>query len=390
MISSAREPEEEDQPYRTIEVAGQRYGEVLSPFLARQGTAELGIWGTSLLGGVDPDAAYREYQETNRIILQYGAITLALVLLTGLMVSAWITRPIRRLTEASTAVAGGQLDTHVPDSGRDELATLARAFNSMVTEIRDESLYRSILGRSPDPESKEQLQKTLALTQDLSTGQQLRASVLSCELRGHTTQRTSSDPSKVMLAVNQVMDGLIPILEAHGGILMMISGDRVLAHFGVLPKQLPIQVSALQATHAGMEALNFLYRLNERRTAAGLNALDLGIGVASGWAIAGGVGDSDYLRYTVVGETVRAAERIMEATRNIGGSVVLISETVHENLSGGRSDFKFGRFGKASIPDEGKEFGIYEVAGRSSQLVDCSEIELDESPEWPLEEDGSE
>ena len=193
-----------------------------------------------------------------------------------------------------------------------------------------------------------------------------------------------------MLAVNQVMDGLIPIIEAHGGILMTISGEHVLAHFGVLPRQLPNQVSALQATHAGMEALDFLYRLNERRTAAGMHALDLGIGVASGRAIAGGVGDSDYLRYTVVGETVGSAERIMEATRNIGGSVVLISETVHEYLSGGRSDFKFGRFGKASILDAGKEIGIYEVVGRSSQLVDCSEIEIDESSTWPIEEDGSE
>ncbi len=54
----------------------------------------------------------------------------------GLVLSGAITRPLRRLTAAAGAVAGGDFETQVPVGSRDELGQLSRAFNDMTARLR--------------------------------------------------------------------------------------------------------------------------------------------------------------------------------------------------------------------------------------------------------------
>jgi PAS domain S-box-containing protein len=70
----------------------------------------------------------------------FAAAGAAAALLTALL--SWrtarsILQPIERVTKAAIAIGGGNLDQVVPVSGRDELATLAEAFNLMARQLRD-------------------------------------------------------------------------------------------------------------------------------------------------------------------------------------------------------------------------------------------------------------
>lgn len=56
--------------------------------------------------------------------------------LLGLLLSGAITRPLRRLTSAAGAVAGGDFSVEVPAASRDELGRLSRAFNDMTGRLR--------------------------------------------------------------------------------------------------------------------------------------------------------------------------------------------------------------------------------------------------------------
>ena len=56
-----------------------------------------------------------------------------------------ILKPVRQLTEATTRVAGGDLDAAVPVRSADEIGTLAAGFNRMAERIRE--LRRSDLGK---------------------------------------------------------------------------------------------------------------------------------------------------------------------------------------------------------------------------------------------------
>ncbi len=68
--------------------------------------------------------------------LQSTLIALALSALAGLLLSRAITRPIRRLTAATAAVAQGQFDLEVPARSKDEIGRLSRAFNEMIARLR--------------------------------------------------------------------------------------------------------------------------------------------------------------------------------------------------------------------------------------------------------------
>jgi len=381
LIETAQDPADGDQPFRTIQVAGQAYGEVLTPMLVRQGEHELGVLGISLLGEAEASTLSPEVRNRLSTVIRFGAVALVLILITGLLVAQQITKPILDLTEASTEVASGNLQTKVQEGGSDELGALARSFNVMVTGIREDTMYRQLTSQIQDPESRSDLLKTLALRDDLTEGQRVRATILYAEISGHPSDVRQTDPTLVMRTLNEVLDTVIPIVTQHGGVFQEISGDVLLGYFGVLPRSAPLQVSALQATHAGMEMLDFFRRLNELRTAQGLPALDIGIGISSGWVMAGGIGLEDRLQYTLLGNTVTTAKRIQEVTRPVGGGTLIISEDTYEYLSGTRSQFEFGRHGRAALPDDRREVGVHEVVGRSTKLVDFSSYGIDDGTE---------
>lgn len=70
---------------------------------------------------------------------------LGLATLVGMVTSRWITQPILRLSQASEAIAAGQLDQAVPQSSLNEIEVLGRSFNRMTAQLKDafKALQRS-------------------------------------------------------------------------------------------------------------------------------------------------------------------------------------------------------------------------------------------------------
>ena len=373
LVQTALDAESGEAPYRTIQIAGQTYGEVLTPFQVRNGTVQLGLMGISLLGGEDADVLYQQYRQQASNLLLFGVLAIVLVIGTGLLVSSWVTRPLVDLTEATHEAAMGNLETIVTKGTKDEFGALALTFNRMLTGIREETLYRDLLGQDPTPQAKEHLRKTLVDGGRLAEGQTVKATVLHAEISGFSTDAQEADPSRVVRSLNDALTGIIPVIYRHGGVLDTLAGGEVKAYFGVFPRGLPMQVSSLQATHAGMELVDYFNALNENRVSTGLPPLDVSVGIASGWVIAGGIGAQGSLRYTVLGNTVIAAQRIQGAAKSMHGGTVLISEETHEYLSGARSQFNIGRYGRLPSEDGGQDIGIYEVEGRTERLVDMSD-----------------
>jgi signal transduction histidine kinase len=67
----------------------------------------------------------------------------------GFVTATGITRRLRRLTAASTALAGGRWDQRVPDASADEIGQLARQFNRMADELEaDTAQLRALAERN--------------------------------------------------------------------------------------------------------------------------------------------------------------------------------------------------------------------------------------------------
>lgn len=71
----------------------------------------------------------------NRALLWAGGTAVLVALLLGILLAQQLTRPLRRLTAATRAVAAGDFSQQVPVSGEDELGDLAQDFNQMARAL---------------------------------------------------------------------------------------------------------------------------------------------------------------------------------------------------------------------------------------------------------------
>jgi two-component system osmolarity sensor histidine kinase EnvZ len=73
------------------------------------------------------------------------AATIALTLVTAVILARRITRPLERLSEAARHVGQGNIPEALPESGPEELANLARAFNQMALQVQELLANRTTL-----------------------------------------------------------------------------------------------------------------------------------------------------------------------------------------------------------------------------------------------------
>ena len=118
-----------------------------------------------------------------------------------------------------------------------------------------------------------------------------------CPAGDHSVRRASAnlslgggeDAGRGIETLNAFLAGALPRIAQHGGVVDRFDGEELLAFFGILPRALPPAVSALQATHAGLELLDLIRDLNDGG-GAGLRPLHISIGVDTGRVVAGGLG----------------------------------------------------------------------------------------------------
>mgnify|MGYP001558484726 FL=1 len=160
-------------------------------------------------------------------------------------------------------------------------------------------------------------------------------SVLFIDIREFTPFSASRTPEEVIAQLNEFLNAMTEVIFVFGGTIDKYIGDSIMAVWGSPVAQ---KDYALLAVRAGLEQLNVLTELNKKWKSQGRPLLDVGIGIATGEAVAGSIGADRHKEYTVVGNTVNIAQKIEESTRvvsRIRGSLCrfLICETTQSKVS---------------------------------------------------------
>jgi len=105
--------------------------------------------------------------EIRNLFLVMGAVILLLEVIVGNIMTRRITGPLTSLSRGARAVAEGELETRVSVTGRDEIGTLAAAFNRMTAELGRRlgelsNLNAAIRGFSGSLERRQVLSRALA------------------------------------------------------------------------------------------------------------------------------------------------------------------------------------------------------------------------------------
>lgn len=163
-----------------------------------------------------------------RVYAVMGVVAL-LALIMAIGIGQSITQPVRALTLAANQVMQGDLDDgQVAVRAKDEIGTLARAFNSMVQGLRERRREREIFGRVLSPEVREKL-----LQSSLQLGGELRrVAVLFSDIRGFSSIAERIGPHEVVNLLNEYLTEMTAAVGPFGGYVNNFIGDAIVVIFG--------------------------------------------------------------------------------------------------------------------------------------------------------------
>jgi adenylate cyclase len=167
-----------------------------------------------------------------------------------------------------------------------------------------------------------QLRDTLLSTADARA----HVVVVFADLRGFTAIAEQLEPQSVVPLLNEYFSLLTDITFRYEGTVFHMAGDCLMLAFGV-PLEQPD--SAQRAVRAAREMLGGFRELARSwKERYGIEA-GLGIGINEGDVVAGNVGSSAYMSYTIVGDTVNAAARLCQRAR---AGEMLFSRALKQSL----------------------------------------------------------
>ncbi len=190
-------------------------------------------------------------------------------------------------------------------------------------KIAQQSVQRSALERFLAPEVVEMV---VANPDIRLGGVNKEVTVMFADIRGFTTMSEDMEPSRVVEILNEYFTRVTDVIFDNGGTLDKYIGDAVMAVFGA-----PISKGndAANAVNSAIQIQRLLIELNRDAAARQWPELRVGIGINTGSAIAGNIGSPRRLDYTVVGDSVNTAQRLMT---NAAGGQILIAESTAKKL----------------------------------------------------------
>jgi adenylate cyclase len=257
------------------------------------------------------------------VVLGLGGLVVSVGL--AVLVAASVSQPLRDVQAAMAKVRRGSLAARCAVVSNDEIGAVAEGFNAMVQGLREREAIRETFGRYVSPEVRDEI-----LAGRVSgAGVQREVTILFADLRDFTPWVEASPPAEVVADLNAYFTEMDGAIRAHGGLVLQFIGDEIEAVFGA-PLEDPGHADAAVAAAREMERR--LEAWNATRSAAGKAALRHGIGIHTGAVIAGNIGSSERMSYTLVGDAVNVASRIQALNKDFG-TQMLVSGATRARLS---------------------------------------------------------
>jgi peptide/nickel transport system permease protein len=219
------------------------------------------------------------------------------------------------------------------------------------------------------------LPSPLSVKSQLQPGRIIQATLLFAKVHNSSPTGDHLQDEALLRSNGKPFRDAIPIISQYGGLVSHIDLSTMVASFGITPGRLPPQVSALLATHAGLELMDYVAELNKERSKQDLANLNLSVGIATGLVRGHEKQNAEDTPYPFMGDVVRTAQRLQQFTVALNSGGVLISEETYNFIKTVLHQFSFGRQGPVKFPWESEPKMVYEVVERSQTIFE---------PNWEL------
>lgn len=150
-------------------------------------------------------------------------------------------------------------------------------------------------------------------------------SILFVDIRGFTSMSEKMEVDEVGAFVNEYLELMSDCVILHHGEVNKFIGDAVMGLW-MAEDQTGRETGAVDAVKAGQAMLTEISQLNIRRKLNNQSPIQIGVGVSSGFVIAGAFGSRKRKEFSVLGDIVNTASRL----EGIARGNVIIEETTYE------------------------------------------------------------
>jgi len=228
-----------------LTVGELHYAGKLVPLMGQPGDA---VGAVLTLTSVD--SAMAPFVSIQNAVMTGGGIALLLALAVSWWLARRVLRPVAELTEAAEQASGGNYQQLVRLEGNDEVARLGRAFDSLLSDLREKKDIEGYVGHLsrflPDP-GAEGVSSAPKITAKPATRRQL--TLVGLELRRFLKSPTVGEEAITFTALGQLIDEAQARAHAMGGEQLEQEGARLMFGFGGEDSTL----RALAAVNAWME-----------------------------------------------------------------------------------------------------------------------------------------
>jgi adenylate cyclase len=159
-------------------------------------------------------------------------------------------------------------------------------------------------------------------------GERLEVTMLNSDIAGFSTLSQRMEAEELVKFLNHYFERMIEVVLAHGGNIDKFQGDGMLVVFGAPNPMLDHAAQALKAARGMVREID---RLNRELIEAGQPGISVGIGLDTGYVVAGHVGSERRLEFTLIGVPVNNSSYLSK----VRPARVLMSETTRDLLPAG-------------------------------------------------------
>ena len=255
-----------------------------------------------------------------------AAVALVMAVVAAILIGRRVARPITQLADVARQLRGLRFSSmpRLPRSNIRELDAQVRAFEDMIAALRWFEVY-----------VPRKLVRRLARRGDhgLLPSVVRDVTVMFTDIVGFTSVTERMSPVDTARLLNQHFDLVTRAIEADDGTVDKFIGDAVMAFWGAPSRQ---RDHAARAVRAAASIAAAVRDENRRRAVAGQPSIRLRIGIHTGPVVVGNIGAEGRINYTIVGDTVNAAQRIEQLGRQFlhDDDVVVLLSGATEHVIG--------------------------------------------------------
>lgn len=282
------------------------------------------IFKSKKLGEIHVGISLDFIQRQIRHETYFMTILTILITILGVILAAMLginfSRSIKKLANAMREIGRGNFDHYVDIPRKDEFGNLAVAFNYMSYELKLKSRLQETFGRYISPA----ILKMILADPDKTwlKGTRSKVSILFTDIRGFTSYSETTEPEKIVEALNEYFAIATTFILDNGGYVDKFIGDAVLGVFGTPIPQKNHTEKAIRA------AVGMQHELQKAAKHGNDILAKIGMGINSGIVISGNLGSQVKMEYSIIGDSVNVASRLSELA---GPGEIIISKSVRES-----------------------------------------------------------